>query len=140
MHHGRETLIRDNAEGGINFMTDDTGEVLAIEKGFWTEADDPAYFAEHIADGGLSVIEPMGFVEKQQVVAMPADQPWVDVEMRDVEVRHVTSDCIVLAYHGLGRRSGDGKPYAGSIASAYVRQDGRWRLAISAHQPWTPKG
>lgn len=120
-------------------MSDISDEVLAVEKGFWTEADDPGYFAEHIADGGLSVIEPMGFVEKQQVVAMPADHAWVDVEMLDVQVRQITPDCVILAYHGRARRSGDGEPYAGSIASAYVRQDGQWRLAISAHQPWTPR-
>jgi len=28
----------------------------------------------------------------------------------------------------------------GSIASTYVRRDGRWQLALSAHQPWKPNG
>ena len=120
-------------------MSDVTDEVLAIEKGFWTEADDPQYFEEHIADRGLTVIEPMGFVEKQQAVAMTADRPWDEVEMLDVQIRDVTADCVIVAYHGRGRRAGDEKPYTGSIASAYVRQDGHWRLALSAHQPWAPK-
>ncbi len=119
-------------------MSDAKDEVLAVERGFWTQADDAAYFEANMADGGLSVIEPMGFVEKQQVIAMPSDHAWGDVEMLDVQVRQVTPDCVILAYHGRARRTGDGQPYAGSIASAYVRQDGRWRLAISAHQPWTP--
>jgi len=120
-------------------MSSDTDEVLAIERGFWTQANEPAYFAQHMAEGGLAVIEPLGFVERHQAVAMPADRPWVDVELRDVVVRQVSADCIILAYHGRGRRSGDAQPYLGSIASAYVRQDGHWRLAISAHQPWSPK-
>lgn len=120
-------------------MSEATDLVIALERGFWTHADDPGYFREHIAEGGLMVIEPMGFVEKQQSVAMTADAPWGDVEMLDVKAREVTSDCIVVAYHGRGRRPTDEAPYQGSIASTYVRQDGEWRLALSAHQPWTPK-
>ena len=80
----------------------------------------------------------MGSVEKRQAVAMAADQPWVDVEMRDIQVRHIAADCVIVAYHGRGRREGDEKPYTGSIASACVQRDGHWRLAISAHQPWVP--
>lgn len=115
-------------------------EILAIEKGFWTQADNPRYFEENVADDGISVIEPMGFIEKRQAVQMAADKPWKDVEMRDVQVRQVTPDCVILAYHGQGRHDGDEKPFQGSIASTYVKRDGRWQLAMTAHQPWTPNG
>jgi hypothetical protein len=121
-------------------MSETTDTIVGIEKGFWTEADNPSYFEEHVADDGLSVIEPMGFIEKQQVMQAPAEKPWGKVEMLDVQVRQVTPDCVILAYHGRGRRDGDEKPYQGSIASTYVRIDGSWKLALSAHQPWTPKG
>ncbi len=117
----------------------DTDDVLAIEKGFWTHADQPEYFDRHVADGGLIVIEPMGFLQKPQAVAMPADTPWTEVEMSDVESRQIIRDCVILAYHGRGFRAGDEKPYDSSVASTYVRQDGAWRLALSAHQPWAPK-
>lgn len=46
--------------------------------------------------------------------------------------------CIVLAYHGQGRHEGDNEPYRASIASTYVRRDGAWQLALTAHQPWKP--
>ena len=114
-------------------------EVVALEKGFWIEANNPNYFEKHMADGGLSVIEPMGFIEKPQAVQWPADEPWDDVEMLDLQVREMTPDCVIVAYHGRGRRAADKKPYQGSIASTYVRRDGRWQLALSSHQPWTPK-
>jgi hypothetical protein len=120
-------------------MTSTTDEVVAIERGLWTQANDPAYFAEHVAEGGLSVIEPMGFVEKAQLIKMPAEKPWTKVDMLDVEVRQITPDCVILAYHGRGSRAGDEKPYEGSIASTYCRIDGTWQLSLSAHQPWTPK-
>lgn len=119
--------------------TDVTDEIVAIERRFWAEADDPATFRDLVADGGLSVIEPMGAIEKQQAIEMTAPAPWRDVEMTDVVVRRITPDLAILAYHGRARGEADGKPYQGSIASAYARIDGRWQLALTVHQPWEPK-
>ncbi|MBA2253836.1 MAG: nuclear transport factor 2 family protein [Chloroflexi bacterium] len=119
-------------------MSKVTDEILALEKGFWTEADDPGFFEEHLADDAITVIEPMGFIQKHQAMAMPAEKPWQDVEMTDVTVRQLTPDCVIVAYHGQGRHEGDEAPYRGSIASTYVRRDGRWQLVLTAHQPWKP--
>jgi hypothetical protein len=47
---------------------------------------------------------------------------------------------VILAYHGQGQREGQEKPFQGSIASTYVLCDGRWQLALTAHQPWKPNG
>ncbi len=116
-----------------------TDEVLALERRLWTEADRPETMREVIADGGISVIEPLGAVEKTQAMSMPADRPWTEVVMRDVVVREITPDLVVLAYHGQGRRASGGEPYRGSIASTYARIDGRWQLVMTAHQPWVPK-
>ncbi|HEY1420042.1 MAG TPA: hypothetical protein VGG90_04960 [Candidatus Dormibacteraeota bacterium] len=114
-------------------------DVIEIEKGFWTKANEPDYFKEHMADQALSVIEPMGFLDKSQAVNMPAEKPWKDVEMLDLRATEITPDCVIVAYHGKGRREGDREPYQSSIASTYIRADGRWLLALSAHQPWQPK-
>ncbi len=120
-------------------MSEATDEVLDLEKRFWTEADDPHFFETHLADSAITVIEPMGFITKEQAVQMPAEKPWIDVEMTDVQVREPMPDCVILAYHGQGSHDGDDEPYRGSIASTYVRRDGRWQLVLSAHQPWKPK-
>ena len=119
-------------------MSEIADEILAIEKGFWTRVDDPRFFEENLADEGISVIEPMGFIGKRQAVQMTADKPYQNVEMTDVVLHQVTPDCVILAYHGQGARDGDEGPHRSSIASTYVRQDGRWRLALTAHQPWKP--
>jgi len=120
-------------------MSTDTDEVLALERRFWTEANNPDFYREHMADDGLTVIEPMGMIDKAQAVSMTAEKPWQDVELSDVTIRQVALDCIVLAYHGTGRHEGDEEPYRGSIVSTYVRRDGRWQLVLSAHQPWKPE-
>lgn len=112
-------------------------EVLGIEKGFWTEANNPDYFNEHMADDAITVIEPMGFIEKHQAVSMSAEEPWQNVQMSDVVVRELTPDCVIVAYHGQGQHGTD-QPYRGSIVSTYIRRDGRWQLALTAHQPWAP--
>ena len=114
-------------------------EILAIEKGFWTQVDDPRFFEENLADEGISVIEPMGFIEKRQAVQMTADKPYQNVEMKDVVLHQVTPDCVILAYHGQGTTGGDEAPHRSSIASTYVKKNGRWQLALTAHQPWKPE-
>ncbi len=87
----------------------------------------------------MTVIEPMGVVEKAQAIEMAADKPWEHVEFSDVKIREIDPDCIVLAYHGQASHPGDPEPYRGSIASTYRRVGGKWLLVMSAHQPWARK-
>lgn len=119
-------------------MTTATDEVIALERRLWTEANNPAAMGEIALDEAISVIEPMGFITKQQAMGMPAENPWTDVQMSDIVVHQVTDDCVTLAYHGQGNQAGREEPYRGSIASVYVKRDGRWQLALTAHQPWKP--
>ncbi len=118
-------------------MSATTDEVLAIERGFWDNANSPEFFEKTIADGGITVIEPMGAIPKQMAVqAAGQGEKWVDLEMTDVVVNEVTNDCIALAYHARAKRASDGTPYSGSIASAYVRNGDGWQMALTSHQPW----
>jgi len=122
-------------------MSKDTDQVIAIERKAWLRVNDPRFFEEAMVDGAISVIEPMGFIEKEQAVAYSGKaKAFSGVEMKDLVIREVTPDCIVLAYHGEGTHVGEDKPYQGSISSTYVKKDGRWQLALTAHQPWKPNG
>ena len=119
-------------------MSADTDQVVAIEKGFWTKSNDASYFGEHIADGGVTVIEPIGLIEKPAAVeSTKMGHPFADVEFKDTIVREVAPGVIVLAYHGQGRRP-DGTLYQGAICATYVKREGKWRSVASAHQPWKP--
>jgi hypothetical protein len=122
-------------------MSKDTDEVMAIERSLWTNANDPRVYEQTMIDGAISVIEPMGFIEKAQAIAYSAKgKPFNGVHMKDVVMREITPECIVLAYHGEATHVGEDKPYRGSISSVYVKKDGRWQLAMTAHQPWQPSG
>lgn len=120
-------------------MSSDTGEVVALERQFWSNANDPAFFERTMAEGGIAVIEPLGFIEKPEAVRYAAGgKSRADVTFKDLIVREVASGVVVLAYHGEGRAAGEEKPYRGSICSVYVKRDGRWQSVLTAHQPWTP--
>ena len=122
-------------------MSKDTDQVIAIERSLWHQANDPKVYQAAMVEGAISVIEPLGFIEKEQAVAYSSKgKPFSGVEMIDLVVHQITPDCIVVAYHGEGTHVGEDKPYQGSIASAYVKKDGRWQLALTAHQPWKPTG
>ena len=122
-------------------MKDDHKEIVSIERRFWEEANNPKLFEEAFADDGLTIFEPMGYIDKKQAMEMSAKgKPFKDVTMEDVHVRDLTPDCVALAYHGQGTREGDDKPYKGSICSVYVRRKDRWQLAVTDHQGWAGKG
>lgn len=117
-------------------MSKGTDEVIALEKQLWDRANDPAAYDHVVADDAISVIEPLGFVDKRTAMAMaPKGRPFRDLVMHDLIVRPLTADCIAIAYHAEARQD-DGKPYRGSICSVYLRREGRWQLALTAHQPW----
>lgn len=118
-------------------MSSTTQEVIALEKRLWTDMHDKEFFESALADDVVSVIEPMGFVTKQQAVSADA-KPWHDVRITDVKATEVTPDVVTIAYHGQGMQEGRDKPYMASIASTWVKKDGRWQLALTAHQPWQP--
>jgi hypothetical protein len=120
-------------------MSTATDAAFAVERGFWQDGS-PDFYRRTIAEGGLSVIEPLGAISRDMAIrAAAAGDRWVDLEMTDVVANEITPDCVVLAYHARAKRESDGSAYAGSIASTYVRRDATWQLALTCHQPWTPR-
>ena len=114
---------------------------MQLERRFWEEADNPDLFRQAFADDGLTIFEPVGYIEKEEAVRMSEKgKPFTNVRMEDVHVRELAPGCVALAYHGEGIREGDKEPYRGNICSVYVKRDNRWQLAIADHQPWKPQG
>jgi|SRR5579862_5194217 len=109
-------------------------ELLQVERGFWN--GDPGFFEEHMDERAISVIEPMGFVEKEAAVkAAEQAEGWKDLEIRDVKTIELTPESAAIAYHAEARTPA-GKPYRASINSVYVKRNGSWKLALTSHQPW----
>lgn len=117
----------------------DHQEIVDLERRFWEEANNPELFKTAFADDGLTIFEPVGFIEKEQAIQMSEQgKSFKNVKMTDVQLRQLTPDCVALAYHGEGTREGDRDAYHGSICSIYVRRNDRWQMALTDHQPWNP--
>ena len=116
-------------------MTGDIDQVVALERKFWTSANDPSHYREAMADDCINVMEPMGFVTKAQAVEYAASgKPYEHIAFKDLIAQQPTPDCITLAYHGEGTVVGGDKPYRGSIASVYSRRGGLWQMTLTVHQ------
>ncbi len=121
-------------------MSTKQDEVLNLEKRFWSESGTPGFFKEAMTDDAISVMEPMGFITKNQAIEMT--QPgisWSGLDMQDVQFVELTPDCVALAYHAKAKNEKTGQPYRGSINSVYVRKNGAWKLGMTSHQPWPEK-
>ena len=115
-------------------------EIISLERRFWEEANNPELFQNYFAEDGLTIFEPMGYIEKNQAMEMSSKgKPFKDVKLEDIHIRELTPDCVALAYHGEGVREGDSEPYRGSICSVYVRRNNRWQMAVTDHQAWNPE-
>ncbi len=109
-------------------------EITDLEKRFW--AADPKFYQEAMEDNAVVVMEPAGFLPKDKAVEIAGQTSgWTHVKMTDVKVVELTPDCAAVAYHGEATGA-DGKAQRSSVASTYVRRGGRWRLAMTSHQPW----
>jgi hypothetical protein len=129
------TIRAGHADG-----TREHAQVLALEEKFWSNANDAAFFKESFAEDGLTILEPMGFIEKAQAVAMASQgKAFEDLQMSDVHIRQLTADCVMVAYHGQANPKGSATPYLGTICSIYVKKAGHWQLAVGVHQPWKPQ-
>lgn len=117
-------------------MTKAEQQVVAIEERFWRESNNPEFFNKVFADDGVTVIEPMGIIEKRQAVEMSKESPgWEDVEIEGVRTIEITPDCVGLIYHGRAKKKDSGEPYQASMVSVYAKRDGDWQLVLSSHQP-----
>lgn len=109
-------------------------EIIDLERGFWNA--EPGFYEGAMEEDAVIVMEPAGFITKSDAVEMAGKtQAWTDVRMEDVRLVELTPDCAAIAYHGEGRKA-NGEPTRSSVASTYVRRAGKWRLAMTSHQPW----
>jgi hypothetical protein len=116
-------------------MSANTDAVTALERQFWTNCDNPDFFARHFADDGVTVFEPSGIFGKEQALRESAGgKPWLDVKMEDVVFRELAPNCVAITYRGSGRREGDDRAYRARISSIYLHRQGRWQLGFTSHQ------
>lgn len=92
-------------------------------------------FYDEVLDDDPIMLLPGGMVltDRAAMVEAMSGPPWSSHALEDVQVRMLGADAGVVTYGVVARRD-DGE-YSALMASAYVRRDGRWRLAFHQQTP-----
>ncbi|WP_369259551.1 nuclear transport factor 2 family protein [Geodermatophilus amargosae] len=114
-------------------------ELLALERRGWDALCDgtaAAFYGEVMTDDGVMVLADGAVMERGAVVAaLGASPPWHHYDLADVRPVPAGDDAAALLYTGRGWRDADGEPFTAVMTSLYVRDGGRWRLALYTQTP-----
>jgi hypothetical protein len=111
-------------------------EVVALEKQFWYAAGDADFYRDNLTETAIMVFpSPYGIMDRDRTIAaVEAAQPWVSLEMTEVQFVPLTETSALVAYRASARRA-DGPAYNTFAASAYVKEQGAWKLAVHQQTP-----
>ena len=119
---------------------DDTKSViLDLERRGWDSLCDSTgaeYYGDLMTEDGLMVLADGSVMDRATVVeSLENAAPWSSYDIDDPRLAAVGDDSAALVYVGTGYREGDQPAFVGIMSSVYVRQDGRWRLALYQQTP-----
>jgi hypothetical protein len=112
------------------------GDLIALEEQFWKR--DVDFYRQWLTAEALMVFpDPLGVLDKEETVASISQAPrWRDVEFTEVKAVMLATDAALLVYRATARRA-EAATHVTRASSAYVRQDGVWKLAFHQQTPAT---
>lgn len=111
--------------------------LLALEERFWTGG--VAFYEENLAADCLMVFPGAGVLTREGIIAgIARGARWRQVEMDDVRLVSLSDRAAILAYRATARREGQEGSYVALVSSAYVEQNGAWKLAFHHQSPIAP--
>jgi len=119
---------------------EDTKSVLLdLERRGWDSlcnSTGAQFYGDLMTDDGIMVLANGAVMVRDAVVAsLEHAPPWQSYDIEDVRLVDVDADAAAIVYVGTGYRDGDQPAFMGVMSSVYVRQDGRWRLALYQQTP-----
>jgi uncharacterized protein (TIGR02246 family) len=113
--------------------------LLDLERRGWDSLCDSTgsqFYGDLMTDDGVMVLANGAVMNRDAVVAsLEHAPPWQSYDIEDVRLVEAGADAAGLVYVGTGYRDGDQPAFVGVMSSFYVRQDGRWRLALYQQTP-----
>jgi len=119
--------------------TTELDELLGLERAGWealsTDGSTAASFYDDVLASDVLVLLPGGMVidDREGMVDSMRGDPWDSYDLQDERVMPLGGSAAVVAYRAVARRAG--QEYAALCNSTYVRQDGRWKLALHQQTP-----
>lgn len=115
-------------------------ELVAIEERGWEAlaagGDAAAAFYRAVLADDPVMLFPGGMVlrGRDAILSSMAGPPWSSYELSDTRVQRLADDAAAVIYRAVGEREGQ-PPYEALITTVYVRDGGRWRLALHQQTP-----
>lgn len=121
----------------------DTAQTLLdLERRGWDSLCDgtgSTFYGDLMTDDGLMVLADGSVMDKDTLVASLEHGPtWQSYDIDDLQVVDAGDEAAAVVYVGTGYRDGDQPAFIAVMSSLYVRQDGRWRLALYQQTPTSP--
>jgi uncharacterized protein (TIGR02246 family) len=119
---------------------EDTKSVLLdLERSGWDSlcsSTGAQFYGDLMTDDGIMVLANGAVMDRDAVVAsLEHAPPWQSYGIEDVRLVDAGAETAAIVYVGTGYRDGDQPAFVGVMSSVYVRQDGRWRLALYQQTP-----
>ncbi|MBM7806503.1 hypothetical protein JOD57_002340 [Geodermatophilus bullaregiensis] len=116
-----------------------TTELLALERRGWDalcDATGADFYGEVMTDDGLMVLADGSVMDRPTVVtALASSPPWHRYVLDDVRLVRAGTDAASLVYTGTAWRDEAEPGFTAVMSSLYVRDGGRWRLALYTQTP-----
>jgi hypothetical protein len=113
-------------------------DLYGIEKNSWT--GDAQFYRENLAEKCMVVFTEMSGLKTREEVAAMITEPrrWQDLNLEDKKAVDLSDSAVLLSYKARARRS-NGERYEALVSSAYVKENGRWRMAFHQQTPVAAK-
>jgi len=109
-------------------------DLYEIERHFWT--GDAQFYRQNLAEKCMVVFAEMsGLKRREEVASMITDpQRWQDLKLEDRNVLELADEAVLLSYRASAKRA-SGESYEALVSTAYVKENGRWKMAFHQQTP-----
>jgi len=109
-------------------------ELLAIERGFWTQGAD--YYKQNLDDVCVTAFAEMAGAFKRDEIAamMPEPNRWRDLRIESKGFLEPAPGFAILTYQVQAKRK-TGEPYGGVVTSGYVKRNNAWKVVFHQQTP-----
>jgi hypothetical protein len=113
-------------------------QLLRTERELWT--NNAVLYRDALVPEALLVFPETGVITRDTAVEAIRQENvegrrWAEVNMHEVRTLPLSDAAVLLTYRVTARWEGEQAPILALASSAYVRRDGRWKLAFHQQTP-----
>lgn len=114
-------------------------DLLALEHQGWDSlctGNGGSFYGRTMTPDGMMILSHGQALGRDEVISsLAAAPPWESYDIAGATLITLTSTSAILTYTGSAQRAGDTAPFRSLMSTVYVREDGRWRIALYQQTP-----